>query len=87
MKYLPETENALVLRTDFSNQSAWQAICAEIREPVDGFRANVDFVDDVAYRDITKEQLLGLFAENSGHTFVIVSIASRPRGPTMPSWS
>ena len=33
-KQLPETEDPLVLRTDFSNQFAWEEIRAEIRKPV-----------------------------------------------------
>jgi hypothetical protein len=45
MKPIPDSEKALVLRTDFSSQSAWEAICREIRDPVDGFHANMDFED------------------------------------------
>ena len=74
MKQLPETENPLVLRTDFSNQSAWEEIRAEIQKPVGifRFRANVEFVDDTAYQDITKEQLLQLVPEDYDHSFIML---------------
>ena len=74
MNQIPQTEYPLVLRTDFSNQAAWEAICAEIRIPVGifRFRANVEFVDDVEFSGITKEQLLGLIPKNYGHSLIIV---------------
>ena len=57
MKQIPKTENALVLRTDFSNQAAWDLICKMIRKPVGLFRfgANVDFLDNEEYLGITKD--------------------------------
>ena len=74
MKPIPETENPLVLRTDFSNQSAWERICADIQKPVGifRFRANVEFLDDVEYAGITKEQLLELIPENYSHSFIVL---------------
>ena len=42
---IPETDNALVLRTDFSNERAWEEIREAIEAPVDElFQANVEFV-------------------------------------------
>ena len=74
MKQLPETEDPLVLRTDFSNQSAWEAIRAEIQKPVGlfRFRANVQFIDDTAFRDLTKEQLLELIPKDYDHSFIML---------------
>jgi hypothetical protein len=71
MKQLPQTENPLVLRADFSNQAAWDVICAEIQKPVGifRFRANVEFLEDVEYTGITKDQLLGLIPRNYNHNF------------------
>lgn len=65
MKKIPKTKNPLVLRTDFSNQAAWETICAIIREPVDNFLAYVEFVNDVEYTGITKDQLLKLIPKNT----------------------
>ena len=74
MKQIPQTENALVLRTDFSDQAAWEEICRAIREPVGIFRfhANVEFLDEAKYADITKAQLLELIPANYNHPFIIV---------------
>jgi len=88
MKQIPETENALVLRTDFSNQTAWESICAAIRKPVGFFRfhANVDFMDDEEYSGITREQLLELVPRDYNHTFVIVvdrTAVSHPDHPLL----
>ncbi len=72
MKHIPETKNALVLRTDFSDAAAWQSICAAIREPVGGFKAYVDFVSDPQYDGITAEHLPSLIPQGSNHTFMFI---------------
>lgn len=74
MKQISETENALVLRTDFSNQAVWERICGIIQKPVGifRFRANVEFVDDVEYAGLTKDQLLELIPKDYSHSFIIV---------------
>jgi hypothetical protein len=74
VKQIPETENPLVLRTDFSSQATWERICEIIQKPVGvfRFRANVGFVDDIEYADITKDQLLELFPKDYSHSFIIV---------------
>ncbi len=88
MKEIPETENALVLRTDFSDQAAWETICALIQKPVGifRFRANVEFLDDVQYADLTKDQLLELIPKNYNHSFMIVvdqTAISKPEHPLL----
>jgi len=72
MKQIPKTKDALVLRTDFSDQAAWETICAIIRQPVGDFYAYVEFLDDVEYRDVTEEQLLGLVPKDYNHSFLVV---------------
>ena len=88
MKQIPETENALVLRTDFSNQAAWETICRTIREPVGdlNFLVNVEFLDDIEYADISKDQLLELIPRNYNHSFIIVAdntVISHPDYPLL----
>src|SRR6185295_11931010 len=75
MKQIPETEYALVLRTDFSDPTAWDMVSEAIRQPVGEFRfvAYVDFLDDREYEDITSDQLLGLIPRNYNHSFIIVA--------------
>ncbi|HKY30800.1 MAG TPA: hypothetical protein VJM12_22970 [Pyrinomonadaceae bacterium] len=64
MKKLPETENSLLLRTDFSDDAAWAALCEAVQEPnEDGFRAYVDCISDPAYDGLTMEQLVALAGE------------------------
>ena len=72
MKQLPETENPLVLRTDFSNEAAWETICAIIREPVHSFSAYVEFVDDVEYENLGKVQVLERVPQEYAHCFIIM---------------
>jgi hypothetical protein len=72
MKHLPNTDNALVLRTDFSDAAAWEALCAAIEEPVGEFKAYVEFVSDPVFNSISLEQLLSLVPEDSNHTYMFV---------------
>lgn len=86
MKRIPQTENALILRTDFSNQAIWEAICREFQKPVGifRFRANVDFLDDAEYVGITKQQLLELIPQNYNHTFIIIADQTAISHPDHP---
>lgn len=72
-KAVPDTENPLVLRTDFSDDVAWEAICAAIRQPVGifRFRADVDFLDDQAYDGASAGDLRALLP-NYRHSFIFV---------------
>lgn len=74
MKQIPETENALILRTDFSNQAVWETVTGIIQKPVGifGFLANVEFLDDLEYAGLTKDQLLELIPKDYSHSFIIV---------------
>jgi hypothetical protein len=88
MKQIPQTENPLILRTDFSNQAAWQKICAEIQEPVGifGFRAYVEFLDDAEYAGTTTEQLTELMPANYSQTFIFIAdeiTISHPEHPLL----
>jgi hypothetical protein len=58
---------ALLIRTDFSNERSWEALCQGVRTPSeDDFLATVDIVDDEAYRDLTASQLRGLLPDPYG---------------------
>ncbi len=50
------------------------------------FRAEVGFVDDVQYADMTKEQLLQAVPQNYAHAFIIIvdySAINRPDYPLL----
>ena len=83
---IPNTENALVLRTDFSDQSAWEKICQRIRKPVGllGFRANIEFLDDPAFAGISLEQLLARIPKDYNHSFIILADRMAMQAPDHP---
>jgi hypothetical protein len=74
VRELPETNDALVVRTDFTDDAAWHAICAAIREPVGEFqfRAYVDVVSDREYDGLTPDQLRSLIAKRVRSFFFVV---------------
>jgi hypothetical protein len=61
MKDIPKTQHVLVLRTDFSDDSAWKSVCAAIQEPVEFEQsevwANVDCLSDPEFDGLTVEQV------------------------------
>ena len=88
MKQLPQTQKPVILRTDFSSHANWDSICAEIQKPVGilRFRANVEFLDDVVYAGITKEQLLKYIPHNYNHSFIVIvdqTTISQPDHPLL----
>jgi hypothetical protein len=72
VKSLPETIDSLVLRTDFSDDAAWEEVRTVIAAPVGDFRAFVEFVDDREYGDLTVEELTSLVTEESNLTEIYV---------------
>ena len=75
MKPLPQGQAALVIRTDFSDDGAWEAIGAAILQLTEeGFGAQVEFVDDAAYRGVTKEQLLNLVPDGDQRPFFLMIV-------------
>jgi Domain of unknown function (DUF6924) len=71
-KRLPVTRQSLVLRTDFSDESSWQSICAAIQAPVGDFRAYVECVSDRAFEGVTSTDLPSLVPEGWEHSFVFL---------------
>ena len=80
MNQLPNTEKAPVLRTDFSDQAAWDAIRKEVMQPVDGFYANVDFIDDPEFANVSRDELMKLIPRNMRHSFIVVADKSSMSG-------
>jgi hypothetical protein len=84
MKSLPQTDDTLLIRTDYSDEAAWQALRKEVTDPDDyEFLANVHIIDDPAYRDLTTEQLLPLVPDE-GFKFLIVADKTAQTAPEMP---
>lgn len=72
MKKIPETENPVVIRTDFSDQATWDGICSMISQPSDFFSANVEFIDDKKYEGLSKDELWNLIPEDYVHSFLVM---------------
>ena len=73
MPQLPDAENALVVRTDFSDQSTWEAVRQEVTEPVDGFQAHVHFVEDQTFAGLGVPELV----KAAGHDRSYLMVADR----------
>jgi hypothetical protein len=73
VKKLPKSDNSLLLRTDFTDEAVWTALCEAAQEESDeGFRARVDCISDPAYNGLTVEQLVALAPKGGDHSFAFV---------------
>jgi len=72
MKKIPKTENSLALRTDFSDDRAWETVCAAIDEPVGEFKAYVDFVSDPEYAGLEAEELPAMPSDDPHRRFAFI---------------
>ena len=84
MKKIPTTENALLIRTDFSDGSVWNALNAVLREPADPFIFNMEIVDDSAYSGATLEQLMAALPDDYPHSFMVVADSQALSAPDQP---
>jgi aminoglycoside 6'-N-acetyltransferase I len=60
IKMLPKTEDALVLRTDFSDDVVWDEVCKAVVKPTpeDGFQAYVTFLSDREFAGLSLDGVL-----------------------------
>lgn len=72
MRPFPMTTDTPVVRTDFSDEAAWETIGRAIRETEGEFEANVTFVDDRAYEGAGPEQVEDRVPTDWGHTFLFL---------------
>ncbi|GHA70984.1 MULTISPECIES: DUF6924 domain-containing protein [Streptomyces] len=83
LKSLPLTDDTPLIRTDFSDNAAWQALHTAIMTPnEDGFLAHLHIVDNPAYRDVTTEQVVSLAP--AGADLMIVADQTALTSPEMP---
>lgn len=73
MRKLPTTETALIIRTDFSDENAWDKLTAAVREPAAPFIFNMEIVDERENEGATVEQLLGEIPEDYPHSFIVIA--------------
>ena len=72
MKKIPITESALIIRTDFSKEAAWESIATAIQNPPDPFVFNMEFLTDREYDGATVEQLMKALPEDYPHSFMVI---------------
>jgi hypothetical protein len=88
LKQLPQTNNPLVIRTDFENQRAWKSVCKMITAPVpapgDTFYAYVQFLDDKDFRGLGTEELLARVSSDYRHSFLFVVDSATIAHPEFP---
>jgi len=86
MTRLPDSDQALVIRTDFSDQATWEAVRATILAPVGPYRfyASVEFVDDPEYRDVSTGELLDIARRSAFRTFLMVADRLTMSHPEQP---
>ena len=70
---LPTTPDVPVVRTDFSDQEAWERVKAGISwQTPDEFEANVTYVDDPAFAGLTAAELLESWPDRASHSLLLV---------------
>jgi hypothetical protein len=70
---IPSSENALLIRTDFSDESRWQKLTKVVSEPGDPFTFNMEIVDDRSNSGATIEQLMDALPKDYPHSFMVVA--------------
>jgi hypothetical protein len=79
--------HSLVVRTDFSDDAAWEAVRQAIAAPqADLFQANVQFVDDRQYDGLTVAGLLDLVPAEGDLMFIFLvdrEAIARPDHPVL----
>ena len=85
MRKLPKSDNSLLLRTDFSDDAAWAALCTAAQVPsAEGFLARLDCISDPRYDGLTVEQLVTLAPKGGDHTFAFVADRIALTSPEQP---
>jgi hypothetical protein len=81
---IPSSENALLIRTDFSDQGAWNQLKSAVSEPEDPFIFSMEIVDDRANSGATLEQLMEALPEDYAQSFVVVADTPALSQPDYP---
>lgn len=86
MADLPQSDDSLVIRTDFTDDEVWAAVKSLIARPtpIDGFQAYVEFVDDRQHDGLSVEGLLTQIPEGSNRIFTFLIDAKTIADPEHP---
>jgi uncharacterized protein DUF6924 len=85
---LPATniDYSLVIRTDYTDDEAWAQVRAAIEapDPVNGFQAYVEFVDDPAFAATSPDHLTAPDVVRNEHSFVFLVDSATLADPEHP---
>ena len=78
MKKLPSTIDSLLLRTDFTDDLAWNNLCNAAQKPYeDGYRAYFDCVSAPSYDGLTVETLTNMAINDEKYDSSFICVADR----------
>jgi hypothetical protein len=85
MLSLPSSESSLLVRTDFSDDAAWQRVrSAALAESIDGVRAYVTVIDEPAYDGASWEDVHQAAMAGGEHAAVLFIADHSARGEDHP---
>ncbi len=84
MKPLPDTDHALVLRTDYGDEDAWQATLAAFAAGTDDESADLSVISDPTYAGLEVAQVMALLPDDWSHTFLFIADHTTMRHPEHP---
>ena len=81
----PDDLHSLLIRTDFRNDATWKAVQAAVQAAsVEGFRANLNIIDDRRFDQLTIPQLLALVPKDPESTFLFLADSVTLESPEHP---
>ncbi len=82
---LPGTDNPLLLRTDFSDDATWVAVCEAAQTPgEEGFQAYVKCISDPSFDGLSVKQVVALAQKSVGHSFAFIADTLTMTDPERP---
>jgi hypothetical protein len=83
---LPDYDRSLVVRTDFSDDAAWEQVCQAIQEPQTGrrFQAHVECISDDECSGLAPDAVASVLPVGSQRPFVFVADAQAISQPGHP---
>ncbi len=73
MKPISTSEQAVLIRTDYSDPAAWETILAAAQSAEDPFMFNMQVVDDRDYDSGSVQDLMAALAEDYPHSFFVIA--------------
>lgn len=82
---LPASDRTPLIRTDFSDDAAWSRVAqAAVNLSPEGFRANLNVVDDRSFDKADPARLAQMAEEHTEHVLLILADATTMKDHEMP---